>query len=97
MPPRRSTQPRRPSSQALESLGALPPRGRRTAALSLPASGNDSETAAKSAVILSGSPSHASEPTGPVFPPALFDQLVQRVAAEFTSQLQRAPLLPAVK
>ena len=98
MPPRRSTRPKRPSSQALESLGASPPRRRRTAVASLPASGNDS---AQSAVPLSGPSSHASEPanpaTGPVFPPALFDQLVQRVAAEVTSQLQRAPLLPAVQ
>ena len=102
MPPRRSTRPKRPSSQALESLGASPQRRRRrTAAASLPASGNDSDTAAQSAVLLSGPSSHASEPaipaTGPVFPPALFDQLVQRVAAEVTSQLQRAPLLPAVQ
>ena len=100
MPPRRSTRPKRPSSQALESLGASPRRRRRTAAASLPASGNDNDTAAQSAV-LSGPSSHASEPaipaTGPVFPPALFDQLVQRVAAEVTSQLQRAPLLPAVQ
>ena len=100
MPPRRSTRPKRPSSQALESLGASPRRRRCTAAASLPASGNDNDTAAQSAV-LSGPSSHASEPaipaTGPVFPPALFDQLVQRVAAEVTSQLQRAPLLPAVQ
>ena len=70
-------------------------------AASLPASGNDSDTAAQSAVPLSGPSSHASEPgipaTGPVFPPALFDQLVQRVAAEVTTHLQRAPLLPAVQ
>ena len=96
-----TTRPKRPSSQALESLGASPPRRRCTAAASLPASGNDSDTAAQAAVLLSGPSSHASEPaipaTGPVFPPALFDQLVQRVAAEVTSQLQRAPLLPAVQ
>ena len=101
MPPRRSTRSKRKSSQALESLVASPPRRRRTAAPSLPASGNDSETAAQSAVLLSGPSSHASEPaipaTGLVFPPALFDQLVPRVAAEVTRQLQRAPLLPAVQ
>ena len=101
MPPRRSTRPKRKSSQALESLVASPPRRRRTAAPGLPASGNDSETAAQSAVLLSGPSSHASEPaipaTGLVFPPALFDQLVPRVAAEITRQLQRAPLLPAVQ
>lgn len=44
MPPRRSTRPKRPSSQSLESLVASPPRRRRTAAPSLPASGSDSET-----------------------------------------------------
>lgn len=80
---------------------ASPRRRRRTAAPSLPTSGNESETAAQSAVLLSGLSSHASEPaipaTGPVFPFALFDQLVQRVAAEVTSQLQRAPRLPAVQ
>ncbi|CAH3135465.1 unnamed protein product, partial [Porites lobata] len=101
MPPRRSTRSKRPSNQALESLGASPPRRRRTAAPSLPSSGNDSETAAQSAVLLSGPSSHASEPaiptTGPAFPPALFDQLVQRVAAEVTRQLQPASLLPAVQ
>ena len=72
-----------------------------TSSPSLPASGNDSETVAQSAVLLSGPSSHASEPaipaTGLVFPPALFDQLVPRVAAEVTRQLQRAPLLPAVQ
>ena len=31
------------------------------------------------------------------FPPALFDQLVQRVAAEVTRQLQPASFLPAVQ
>ena len=62
MPPRRSTRSKRPSTQALESLGASPPRRRRTAAPSLPSSGNDSETAAQSAVLLSGPSSHASEP-----------------------------------
>lgn len=99
MPPRRSARPKRPSSQSLGSLVASPPRRRRTAAPSLPAS--DSDTAAQSAVLLSGPSSHASEPAipaaGPVFPPALFDQLVQRVAAEVTRQLQPAPLLPAVQ
>ena len=73
----------------------------RRSQLTVTASGKDSETATQSAVLLSGPPSHASEPaipaTGPVFPPALFNQLVQRVAAEVTSQIQRAPLLPAVK
>ena len=68
---------------------------------SLPSSGNDSETAAQSAVLLSGPSLHASEPaipaTGPAFPPALFDQLVQRVAAEVTRQLQPASFLPAVQ
>ena len=87
--------------QALESLGASPPRRRRTAAPSLQSRGNDSETAAQSAVLLSGPSSHASEPaipaTGPAFPPALFDQLVQRVAAEVTRQLQPASFLPAVQ
>ena len=101
MPPRRSTQSKRPSSQALESLGASSPRRRRTAAPSLPSRGNDGETAAQSAVLFSGPSSHASEPaipaTGPVFPPALFDQLVQRVAAEVTRQLQPASFLPAVQ
>ena len=100
MPPRRSTWSKRPSSQALESLGASPPWRRRTAAPSSPSSGNDSETGAQSAV-LSGPSSHASEPaipaTGPAFPPALFDQLVQRVAAEVTRQLQPASFLPAVQ
>ena len=98
---RRSTRSKRPSTQALESLGASPPRRRHTAATSLPSSGNDSETAAQSAVLLSGPSSHASEPaipaTGPAFPPALFDQLVQRVAAEVTRQLQPASFLPAVQ
>ena len=101
MPPRRSTRSKQPSTQALESLGASLPRRRRTAAPSLPSSGNDNETAAQSAVLLSGPSSHASEPaipaTGPAFPPALFDQLVQRVAAEVTRQLQPASLLPAVQ
>ena len=101
MPPRRSTRSKRPSSQALESLGASSPRRRRTAAPSLPSRGNDGETAAQSAVLFSGPFSHASEPailaTGPVFPPALFDQLVQRVAAEVTRQLQPASFLPAVQ
>ena len=101
MPPRRSTRSKRPSTQALESLGASPPRRRRTVAPSLPSSGNDSETAAQSAVLLSGPSLHASEPaipaTGPAFPPALFDQLVQRVAAEVTRQLQPASFLPAVQ
>lgn len=87
--------------QALESLGASPPRRRRTAAPSLQSRGNDSETAAQSAVLLSGPSSHAFEPaipaTGPAFPPALFDQLVQRVAAEVTRQLQPASFLPAVQ
>ncbi|CAH3159243.1 unnamed protein product, partial [Porites lobata] len=87
--------------QALESLGASSPRRRRTAAPSLPSRGNDGETAAQSAVLFSGPFSHASEPailaTGPVFPPALFDQLVQRVAAEVTRQLQPASFLPAVQ
>ena len=44
---------------------------------------------------------HASEPaipaTEPAFPPALFDNLVQRVAAEVTRQLQPASFLPAVQ
>ena len=101
MPLWRSTRSKRPSTQALESLGASPPRRRHTAATSLPSSGNDSETAAQSAVLLSGPSSHASEPaipaTGPAFPPALFDQLVQRVAAEVTRQLQPASFLPAVQ
>ena len=101
MPPRRSTPSKRPSSQALESLGASSPRRRRTAAPSLPSRGNDGETAAQSAVLFSGPSSHAYEPaipaTGPVFPPALFDQLVQRVAAEVTRQLQPASFLPAVQ
>ena len=101
MPPRRSTRSKRPSTQALESLGASPPRRRRTAAPSLPSSGNNSETAAQSAVLFSGPSSHASEPaipaTGPAFPPALFDQLVQRVAAEVTRQLQPASFVPAVQ
>ena len=87
--------------QALEALGASPPRRRRTAAPSLQSRGNDSETAAQSAVLLSGPSSHAFEPaipaTGPAFPPALFDQLVQRVAAEVTRQLQPASSLPAVQ
>ena len=101
MPPRRSTWLKRPSSQALECLGASPRRRRRTAAPSLPSRGNDSETAAQTAVLLSGPSSHAFEPaipaTGPVFPPALFDQLVQQVAAEVTRQLQPASFLPAVQ
>ena len=86
MPPRRSTRSKRPSSQALESLVASPPRRRRAATPSLPSSGNNSETAAQSAVLIPGPSSHASEPaipgTGPAFPPALLDQLVQRVAAD---------------
>ena len=78
MPPRRSTRSKRPSSQALESLVASPPRRRRTATPSLPSSGNNSETAAQSAVFLPGPSSHASEPaiqaTGPAFSPALFSR-----------------------
>ena len=65
MPARRSTRSKRPSTQALESLGASPPQRRHTAAPSLPSSGNDSETAAQSAVLLSGPSSHASEPAIP--------------------------------
>ena len=71
---------------------ASPPRRRRTATPSLPSSGNNSETAAQSAVLLPGPSSHASEPaipaTGPAFPPALLDQLVQWAAAEVTRQLE---------
>ena len=76
MPPRRSTRSKRPSSQALESLVASPRRRRRTAAPSLPSSGNVSDQAAQSVVLLSAPSSHVSEPaipaTGPAFPPALF-------------------------
>ena len=99
MPPRRSDRSKRPSSQASESFVASPPRRRRTAAPSLPSSGNDSEPAPQPAVLLSGPSSHASEPaipaTGTAFPPTLFDQLVQRVAAEVTRQLQPASSSPA--
>ena len=35
--------------------------------------------------------------TGPAFPPTLFDQLVQRVAAEVTRQLQPDLYSPAVQ
>ena len=80
---------------------ASPPRRRRTTAPSLPSSRNDSEPAPQSAVLLSGPSSHASEPAIPAtrhaFPPALFDQLVQRVAAEVTRHLQPASFLPAVQ
>ena len=80
---------------------ASPPWRRRTAAPSLPSSGNDSEPAPQSAILFSGPSLHASEPaipaTGPAFPPALFDQLVQRVAAEVTRHLQPVSFLPAVQ
>lgn len=101
MPPRRSTRSKRPSPQALESLVASPRRRRRTTAPSLPSSCNVSEPATQSAVLLSGPSSHNSEPaipaTRPTFPPAVFDQLVQQVAAEVTRQLQPISFLPAVQ
>ena len=68
---------------------------------SLPSSCNVSEPATQSAVLLSGPSSHNSEPaipaTRPTFPPAVFDQLVQQVAAEVTRQLQPISFLPAVQ
>ena len=61
------------------------PQRRRTAVHSSQSSGNDSKPAPQLSVFLSGLPSPAAEPaipaTGPTFPPTLFDQLVQRVAA----------------
>ena len=100
-PPWLSTRLKWPSSQALESLVASPPRRRRTAAHSSQSSGNDSKPAPQSSGFLSGPSLPAAEPaipvTGPAFPPTLFDQLVQRVAAEVTRQLQPDLFSPAVQ
>jgi len=94
MPPRRSTRSRRPSSQALESLVASPARRRRPGL-------STANEPAPPFTVRSGPSSPATEPaipaTGPAFPPALFDQLVQRVAAEVTRQLQPASSSPAVQ
>lgn len=87
MPPRRSVRQKRPSSQALEAIVAAPPRqSRRSGSATqssgvLPASG----TAGNEAVI-AGTTANNS-----VFPPELLDQLVARVTAEVTKQLQPAP------
>lgn len=101
MPPRRSTRSKRPSSQALESLVVSPRRRRRTTAPILTSSGNDSEPPPQPAVIDSRPRSHASElaisADVPTFPPALFEQLVQRVAAEVTGQLQPTSVSPATQ
>ena len=88
MPPRRSTRSKRPSIQALESLVVSSPRRRRTAA-------DTSEPAPPVP------PVPAAEPVIPAavsaFPPVLFAQLVQQVAAEDTKQLQPATPSSAVQ
>ncbi|PFX27327.1 hypothetical protein AWC38_SpisGene7982 [Stylophora pistillata] len=87
--------------RALVSLVAPPHRRRRTAAPSLPSSGNDSDLPSQPAVLHSVPSSHASErtisATIPAFPPALLDQLVQHVAAEVTRQFQPASFPPAIQ
>ena len=61
---------KRPSTQTLESLVALPRRRRRAVAHSLHSSSNDSEPAPLSSVPLSGPSSPAIEPAIPVTGPA---------------------------
>lgn len=95
MTPRRSTRSKQQSSQALESFVASPPRRRRTAAHSSHSSCNDSEPAPQSSVLLSGPSSPAVIAPEPAFPPALFDQLVNRVATEVTRHFQSASSSPA--
>ena len=77
---------------------ASPPRRRRTAAPSLHSTSSDSP---QSTVLLSAPSLPASEPSVPVtglaFPPAMIDQLVQRVAVEVTRQLQSSSSSPAVQ
>ena len=101
MPPWRSTRSKWPSSQALESFVASPPRRRHTAAQSSQSTGTDSKPDPQSSVFLSGPSSPAAEPAIPAtrlaFPPTLFDQLVQWEAAEVTRQLQPASFLSAVQ
>ena len=88
MPPQRSTRSKQSSSQALESLVASPPRRRHPAAHA-----NETGPPVPAAVPVEAAP---AVPTAkpltpaavPAFPPALFEQLVQRVAAEVTKQLQ---------
>ena len=73
---------------------ASPPRRRRTAV------SNDSDLVALSSIPSKPSSAAGERPipaTRLVFPPALFDQLVQQVAAEVTRQLLPASSSPAVQ
>ena len=105
MPSHRSARSKRPSSQALESLVASPPRRRRPAAHNsaivppVPAAQPVKPAPPVHAVQLvePAPPVPAIEPAVPAFPPALFAQLVQQVAAEVTKQLQPTSSSPTVQ
>ena len=98
MPPRRSRSRRqkRPSSQALEAIVAVPPRRPRRGGSSAsvngapPASGTGNE--AVEVPVTSGSGGNTNNPA---FPPELLDQLVARVTTEVKKQLQPSPAPPS--